>query len=601
MVCRCHPLPQPPCRPQPCSICQAPKPHSALRHEPTAGTSQLRSLRPQVKGPARTGRGPSFPTKLGPRAQSQATQREKCIQDWQDLLAQIGSCSITFVAAAASQDPYAAFEASLRAYTPSTIAQYFRCIRAFLAFIGALGFGVGDLLLVHLVDLLHACENSKLEDRSSVRIAPRPMLKALSWLARIGQIESLASLLSNPLAKAFASPQQPQERKEALPLPLAILASWERKVCAADCTHNLRIMLGAFLLAAHTSMRLGDMQRIKIKEISLTQHALRGSCWATKTTKLGQPWACTLFGLTGRSAQSSWVIKWLESLSEAVTQSISEPFSLPEPDFIMPVFACIDEKTHPKFSGPLPYTQALSLLRWAVQVPWEPRTSACLNSDEAHAYTLHSLKVALLSASAQLRLPEESRRQQGHHRINSVQLYSRDDTIESLWVQAQIAAALIRGWRPTRPQSRGGQHPVFEPLFRVDAQPIPQSINLLDLPAPLRMFTYVREQQAQPCIADPEAWAVQDIQSSDSSSAHESGEECPDEAPPPRSSLALCLVQLTTGAAVHAVYSSPEHLQSAFCTACGLGIQVPVHRIDYLGQEHLCKHNACQHAFSLMP
>ena len=157
---------------------------------------------------------------------------------------------------------------------------------------------------------------------SSVRIAPRPMLKALSWLALIGQIESLASLLSNPLARAFASPQQSQERKEALPLPLAILASWERKVCAADCTHNLRITLGSFLLAAHTSMRFGDIQRIKIKEISLTQHALRGSCWATKTTKLGQPWACTLFGLAGRGAQSSWVIRWLESLSEAVTQSI---------------------------------------------------------------------------------------------------------------------------------------------------------------------------------------------------------------------------------------------------------------------------------------
>ena len=243
-------------------------------------------------------------------------------------------------------------------------------------------------------------------------------------------------------------------------------------------------------------------------------------------------------------------------------------------------------KNAPKILGASIHA-ALSLLRWAVQVPWEPRTSACLNSDEVHASALHSLKVALLSASAQLRLPEESRRQQGHHRINSVQLCSRDNTIESLWVQSQIAAALIRGWRPTRPQSRGGQHPVFEPLFRVDAQPIPESINLLDLPAPLRMFTYVREQQIQPCMADPEAWAVQDIQSSDSSN---SGEECPDEALPQRSSLALCLVQLTTGAAVHAENSSPDHLQSAFCTACGLGIQLPVHRIDYLGQEHLCKH-----------
>ena len=39
------------------------------------------------------------------------------------------------------------------------------------------------------------------------------------------------------------------------------------------------------------------------------------------------------------------MIKWLESLSEAVTQSISEPFNLPEPDFIMPVFACMDNNT----------------------------------------------------------------------------------------------------------------------------------------------------------------------------------------------------------------------------------------------------------------
>ena len=142
-------------------------------------------------------------------------------------------------------------------------------------------------------------------------------------------------------------------------------------------------------------------------------------------------------------------------------------------------------------------------------------------------------------------------------------------------MQAQIAAALIRGWRPTRPQSRGGQHPVFEPLFRVDAQPIPESLNLQDLPTPLRMFTYAREQQTQPSMADPEAWAVQDIQSSDSSNA-----------PGPRSAPQKHRFNghhqhsawFKSGAAVHAVYSSPEHLQPAFCTACGLGIQAPVHR-----------------------
>ena len=158
---------------------------------------------------------------------------------------------------------------------------------------------------------MHACDTSKTEDCTSVRISPKPMLKALSWLARIGQIHSLIAPLTNPLVRAFASPQQNRERKEALPLPLAVLAAWEQKVCSADCTPSLRLALGSFLLAAHTSMRFGDIQRIQVRGISLTPHALRGSCWATTTTKLGQPWACTLFGLTGRDEKSSWVLSWL--------------------------------------------------------------------------------------------------------------------------------------------------------------------------------------------------------------------------------------------------------------------------------------------------
>ena len=229
-----------------------------------------------------------------------------------------------------------------------------------------------------------------------------------------------------------------------------------------------------------------------------------------------------------------------------------------------------------------------------------PRTASHLNQDEAQAYTLHSLKVALLSAAAQLRLPEESRRQQGHHRLTSVQLYSRDDTIESLWVQSQIASALIRGWRPTRPQSRGGQHAVFEPAFSVGAGPIPTSITLHALPSELNMFVYERE-QAQPCTVDPEAWAVQEVASSSDSDTPNSEEGNSHETPPAPESSAICLAQLTIGAAVHAVYSSNADLPFAFCTACGLGITAPVHGISYLGQEQLCKHKACQHAFSLMP
>ena len=82
-----------------------------------------------------------------------------------------------------------------------------------------------DILLEHVADFMHACACS--EDRQSVRMLPRAMLKALSWLARIGQIDILAALTTNQLVKALASPQQPQERKEP---PLGVLAAWETQV-----------------------------------------------------------------------------------------------------------------------------------------------------------------------------------------------------------------------------------------------------------------------------------------------------------------------------------------------------------------------------------
>ena len=51
------------------------------------------------------------------------------------------------------------------------------------------------------------------------------MSKALSWFARIGQVSSLLDLMGSPLIKSFAYNPKPHDRREALPLPLAILAA----------------------------------------------------------------------------------------------------------------------------------------------------------------------------------------------------------------------------------------------------------------------------------------------------------------------------------------------------------------------------------------
>ena len=60
------------------------------------------------------------------------------------------------------------------------------------------------------------------------------MSKALSWFARIGQISSLLDLMGSPLIKSYNP--KPHDRREALPLPLAILAAWEEHIASPTCT-----------------------------------------------------------------------------------------------------------------------------------------------------------------------------------------------------------------------------------------------------------------------------------------------------------------------------------------------------------------------------
>ena len=184
-----HPLQPPSCRTPPRSITDLPKPHALPVNSRESERLTMTQTPPQQLASHRPATCPVFRTTvLGPQAASQATQRGKCVRGWEDLLSQVGLCSTTYATALASQSRQAAYEASLRAFTPSTLAQYFRWHPGVPGFCASTNLSVGEIELVHLVDLMHACESSHDEDRPSVRIAPRSMLKALSWLGRVGQV-----------------------------------------------------------------------------------------------------------------------------------------------------------------------------------------------------------------------------------------------------------------------------------------------------------------------------------------------------------------------------------------------------------------------------
>ena len=146
-----------------------------------------------------------------------------------------------------------------------------------------MGEDLESLTLAKLVDFLLSCSAGQREDRTANICGPRPMLKALSWLQKHAQIHTLAPMIQNPLILAFHATEGPVDRREAIPVPLAVIASWERCVCHDSAPDALRLFLGGLLLAAHASLRFGDLQRIQATRLCLTANALRGLRSATKT------------------------------------------------------------------------------------------------------------------------------------------------------------------------------------------------------------------------------------------------------------------------------------------------------------------------------
>ena len=285
-------------------------------------------------------------------------------------------------------------ELSLRRFSTTTLTTYMRCLVSFLDFLAAGGHAFADLTLAELTDYLFAVQYGQEEDRSSNQTCPRTMLKALSWLQKVAQLEPLRPLLHNPVVMAFHSDSKPTDRREAMPLPLAVIAAWETHVCNPSCSESLRLFLGGLLLATHSSLRFGDLQRIIPESLSLAQDSLRGSCWTTKTSTQGQPFAITVYGITGRNVESAWPIHWLQAVASCLSRSIQTYGENHVPDFILPAFSPAQLLVDPLYSAPLQYSHALASIRWAAQTAWLP--SPCLTLNEASNLTLHSLKVTFL-------------------------------------------------------------------------------------------------------------------------------------------------------------------------------------------------------------
>ena len=335
-----------------------------------------------------------------------------------DLIISIGTPSQIFVEFADKPTYKTVIRQLLAHVGPSTLDMYSRAIAATLTWMTHFGITWSTLSLENLVAIIQQAKEAARQDVQAIRIQPPQLLRGLRWLARTALMSALANLVDGFLMTSFLKGTgQPKDRKEAVPIPMAVLLIWEQSIVNPQTSSWLVLLLGGFMLATWASLRFADLQRTEVSSLNLSRNIVRGICRLTKTTRTGQPFGIILAGLTATSSETSWVVSWLRKLQQAYTRS--SPF---KPDFIIPV---LDSYDNPSFASPLSYAAALRALRWAVQTPWTTRK---ISSQEANNFTLHSLKVTLLSSAAQLRLPRQRDSSKGTtHRVR------HNSTHEMMW------------------------------------------------------------------------------------------------------------------------------------------------------------------------
>ena len=84
------------------------------------------------------------------------------------------------------------------------------------------------------------------------------------------------------IAGYLAGAPIPRPRREALPLPLAVLAQWERWICSGSAPEHEILFIGSILLTVWAGLRFADAQPTCPSSLLPDRHVLRGECWRTK-------------------------------------------------------------------------------------------------------------------------------------------------------------------------------------------------------------------------------------------------------------------------------------------------------------------------------
>ena len=104
-----------------------------------------------------------------------------------------------------------------------------------------------------MLDFLAIARASHSQDLEVHRISAESSIKALRWFVRQAQWDCLGNALNSPVIRAYSRRGTAQDRREALPIPWALITGWEERVCDPTAPLTTKAVLGAALLATHAS------------------------------------------------------------------------------------------------------------------------------------------------------------------------------------------------------------------------------------------------------------------------------------------------------------------------------------------------------------
>ena len=188
------------------------------------------------------------------------TQRmAECAIRFRSCLRRTADASTLHLQLQRSAAPEAHVQQILANFSPGTLERYLSCTASFLDLHLSEGGIHSEVSPALLADYLHAAQRSVVQECGVHRTSPVMCIKALRWWAKHCSWQELSEAMQSPLVSAYSRSAAIRDKREAVPIPLAVLAAWERMVCDTDCAQPIRLFLGTALLCCHGSETYSEL------------------------------------------------------------------------------------------------------------------------------------------------------------------------------------------------------------------------------------------------------------------------------------------------------------------------------------------------------